>query len=214
MPNLNCNQSALALHGTSSQLGLALSNFADDTTARTWNLGQDLSTHLQLYLAEFLKPYSWRDLAWIAITRGPGSFTGTRVGLVTARTLAQQLEIPLFAVSTLAAAVWSQTDKRQQSFQKPIAIQMNARRGQLFVAIYEVAADGWGLVPQLSDQVMTTEAWQETLENLETAYQLIDTPADLGETVTSVLELAYLDWQQGKRPHWSEALPFYGQHPV
>jgi tRNA A37 threonylcarbamoyladenosine modification protein TsaB len=32
--------------------------------------------------------------------------------------------------------------------------------------------------------------------------------------VISVLELAYLDWQQGKRPHWSEALPFYGQHPV
>jgi len=28
------------------------------------------------------------------------------------------------------------------------------------------------------------------------------------------LELAYLDWKQEKRPHWSEALPFYGQHPV
>jgi len=27
-----------------------------------------------------------------------------------------------------------------------------------------------------------------------------------------LVELAYLDW--GKRPDWSEALPFYGQHPV
>jgi hypothetical protein len=29
-----------------------------------------------------------------------------------------------------------------------------------------------------------------------------------------MLQLAYLDWQQGKRPEWEEALPFYGQHPV
>jgi tRNA A37 threonylcarbamoyladenosine modification protein TsaB len=45
-------------------------------------------------------------------------------------------------------------------------------------------------------------------------YELIDVPTDLGTSAMSVLELAYLDWQQGKRPHWSEALPFYGQHPV
>jgi tRNA A37 threonylcarbamoyladenosine modification protein TsaB len=61
---------------------------------------------------------------------------------------------------------------------------------------------------------MTADAWKQALNALETPYQLIDVPAELGTTVTSLLELAYLDWKQEKRPHWSEALPFYGQHPV
>jgi tRNA A37 threonylcarbamoyladenosine modification protein TsaB len=61
---------------------------------------------------------------------------------------------------------------------------------------------------------MTPDIWKQALDALEMPYQLLDAPPDLGTTVISVLELAYLDWQQGKRPHWSEALPFYGQHPV
>jgi tRNA A37 threonylcarbamoyladenosine modification protein TsaB len=61
---------------------------------------------------------------------------------------------------------------------------------------------------------MTPATWKQALEALEIPYQLLDVSADLGTRVTSVLELAYLDWQKGKRLHWSEALPFYGQHPV
>ncbi len=36
----------------------------------------------------------------------------------------------------------------------------------------------------------------------------------MGWSVSSVLELAYLEWKKGSRPDWSDALPFYGQHPV
>jgi tRNA A37 threonylcarbamoyladenosine modification protein TsaB len=61
---------------------------------------------------------------------------------------------------------------------------------------------------------MTPNIWQQALEALEMPYHRLDTPADLGTSTMSVLELAYLDWQQGKHSHWSEALPFYGQHPV
>jgi tRNA A37 threonylcarbamoyladenosine modification protein TsaB len=46
------------------------------------------------------------------------------------------------------------------------------------------------------------------------SYQLISATSELAATVNSILELAYLDWQQGKNPHWSQALPYYGQHPV
>jgi tRNA A37 threonylcarbamoyladenosine modification protein TsaB len=40
------------------------------------------------------------------------------------------------------------------------------------------------------------------------------TEGGLGVTVSSVLELAYLEWQQGNSPPWEEILPYYGQHPV
>ena len=71
-----------------------------------------------------------------------------------------------------------------------------------------------GLKEYLPDTTTTPEKWQQTLENLEMSYKLIETPVNLGNTVTSLLQLAYLDRQQGKCPDWSQALPFYGQHPV
>lgn len=221
MPILNPQKYGLALHTTSPQLGLAIGNFAGDTRSSTWDLGLDLSTYLHQYLREFLQPQTWQDLEFIAVAKGPGSFTATRIGLVTARTLAQQLDIPLFAISSLEAVAWSEK-KNCKDFEVisasprrcAIAVQMKARRGQLFVAIYRLSADSLGLREYLPDTTTTPEAWQQTLANLQMSYQLIETPVNLGETVTSVLELAYFYWQQGKRPHWSKAVPFYGQHPV
>ncbi|HAG84294.1 MAG TPA: tRNA (adenosine(37)-N6)-threonylcarbamoyltransferase complex dimerization subunit type 1 TsaB, partial [Cyanobacteria bacterium UBA12227] len=106
MPSFDSKQYGLALHTTSPQLGLAISNFVDDSRYSIWDLGRDLSTHLHQHLTEFLMPQTWADLAFIAVAKGPGSFTGTRIGIVTARTLAQQLDIPLFGISTLAAVAW------------------------------------------------------------------------------------------------------------
>ncbi len=202
----------LALHTTSPELGLALSNFAGDSRYRIWDLGRSLSTHLHQHLAEFIQPQTWADLAFIAVAKGPGGFTGTRIGVVTARTLAQQLDIPLFAISTLAAVPWSQQLDRADG--KAFAIQMPAQRGQVFAAIYQALPAGSGLTELLPDTVLTPEAWQQTLATWPTPYELIQAPAGLGASVSSLLELAYLDWQQGKRPDWSDALPFYGQHPV
>ncbi|WP_236506155.1 tRNA (adenosine(37)-N6)-threonylcarbamoyltransferase complex dimerization subunit type 1 TsaB, partial [Tychonema sp. BBK16] len=97
----------LALHTASRELGLAISNFDGDSRCETWNLDRDLATHLHQYLVEFIQPQTWADLAFIAVAKGPGGFTGTRIGMVTARTLAQQLDIPIFTISTLAAFAWA-----------------------------------------------------------------------------------------------------------
>lgn len=214
----NDNQYGLALHTTSPQLGLVIRNFPSDHRAATWDLGRDLSTHLHQHLSEFLLPNAWSDVAFIAVAKGPGSFTGTRIGVVTARTLAQQLDIPLFAISTLAAVAWSVTLQKKEyqdtSHKRAIALQMPARRGQLYTAIYQLSSDGSSLTPLIPDAVMTPDIWQQVLDNQNLPYQLIEVSVDLGTCVTSVLDLAYVDWQQGKRPHWSDALPFYGQHPV
>ena len=201
----------LALHTASRELGLAISNFAGDSRCETWNLDRDLATHLHQYLVEFIQPQTWADLAFIAVAKGPGGFTGTRMGMVTARTLAQQLDIPVFAVSTLAAVACSSSKKSIST--QDMALQMPAQRGQLFGAVYSINKDS-GLTELFPDTVMTPESWQEKLDSWGNSYQLIEVGSELGWSVSSVLELAYLEWQTGSRPDWSDALPFYGQHPV
>ena len=201
---------AFALHTTTPELGLAISNFADDSRSDVWKLDRNVSNLMHQYLINFVKPQTWADMAFIAVAKGPGGFTGTRIGVVAARTLGQQLNIPVFAVSTLAAFAW-ENRVDDDSF---IAVQMPAQRGMLYGAIYEVMSNNSGLTAVMPDVVLTPEVWEEKLADWNGNYRLIEANSGLAATVTSMLQLAYLDWQHGKRPDWEEALPFYGQHPV
>jgi len=54
-----------------------------------------------------ISPYSPRDLVAVAISQGPGSYTGLRIGTATAKGLCYALEIPLIAVNTLEAMAYS-----------------------------------------------------------------------------------------------------------
>lgn len=202
----------LAIHTCGPDLGLALSNFDGETRHQTWPLGRDLSTQLHTILMAFIAPHSWTDFSFVAVAQGPGGFTGTRIGVVTARTLAQQLEIPLFGVSSLAAVAQRSRDKSPVEPNSDIAVEMQARRQQLFTAIYKPTANG--LEPVHPDQVLTVVDWEHVLAQYPHSLHRAIAGDDLAATVVQVLELAYLRWQGGDRPDWSSVMPYYGQHPV
>ena len=71
------------------------------------------------------------QLTGIAVAKGPGSFTGLRIGMSTARTLAQVLELPLIGVSTLEALAYS------VGVQGLICPILNARKNELYAALYK-----------------------------------------------------------------------------
>jgi tRNA threonylcarbamoyl adenosine modification protein YeaZ len=211
--DLGAKPYALSLHTTTPSLGLAISDFNSESRAHTWDLGRDLSSYIHQYLVEFIKPHTWEELGFIAVAKGPGGFTGTRIGLVIARTLGQQLNIPVFTISTLAALAWAKKPQNQAK-SGVIAVEMPAQRGKVFGGIYEPSPDQSSIRALLPDTVFTPETWQETLANWQSEYKLIKATSNLAITVGSILELAYLDWQEGKHPHWFDAQPYYGQHPV
>ena len=215
---------ALALHSTTAELGLSLSALEENSDNRewssyrfqVWDVGRSMSTHLHEYLNQFLQPQSWRDLAFIAVANGPGSFTSTRIGVVTARTLAQQLNVPLFSISSLAALAAHSLQHSPQAIAPPdLAVQLPAQREEIYTAIYrpQFHTSRFTLEPAFPDQLLTPEQWQQVLASWPHSYQLIQSDS-LGKTVTGVLDLAIAAWEKGGRPDWSEALPFYGQSPV
>ncbi|MFI5730550.1 tRNA (adenosine(37)-N6)-threonylcarbamoyltransferase complex dimerization subunit type 1 TsaB [Kribbella sp. NPDC051587] len=78
-----------------------------------------------------------RDLTRIAVGVGPGPFTGLRVGLVTARTMADVLGIEVAGVCSLDILA------RQSSLSLPVAVATDARRKEIYWALYDgPAADG------------------------------------------------------------------------
>jgi tRNA threonylcarbamoyl adenosine modification protein YeaZ len=197
----------LAIHTSSPALGLAIGSSKEDIRSQTWDLGRETSNYLHTHLLDFLSPQTWQELGWIAVANGPGGFTGTRLGVVTARTLAQQLELPVFAISSLAAIAWME----QQT--GSIAISMPAQRDEVFGAVYNWH-DGH-LMTICADAVFSVAEWENKLVDLNPAHhQVIPQSANLSGTVVGAIALAQIAYSQGQRPHWSTALPFYGQHPV
>ncbi|MGN0243084.1 MAG: tRNA (adenosine(37)-N6)-threonylcarbamoyltransferase complex dimerization subunit type 1 TsaB [Lachnospiraceae bacterium] len=73
----------------------------------------------------------------IAVSAGPGSFTGLRIGSATAKGLAQALDKPIISVPTVEALAANLF--RTQALICPI---MDARRGQVYTGIYEYK-DAW-----------------------------------------------------------------------
>ncbi|MEM7169234.1 MAG: tRNA (adenosine(37)-N6)-threonylcarbamoyltransferase complex dimerization subunit type 1 TsaB [Pseudomonadota bacterium] len=70
----------------------------------------------------------------IAVTRGPGAFTGVRIGLATARALALAWDLPLLGVSSLEAAAAVVPETVRQG--RPIVVLLEAKRRDVYVQCF------------------------------------------------------------------------------
>lgn len=98
-----------------------------------------------------ISPYEKKDLSAVAVSSGPGSYTGLRIGAATAKGLCYALEIPLIAVNTLEAmAHGMQPYNTTQALLCPM---LDARRMEVYCLL--VDAKGHTLAPthpQVIDQ--------------------------------------------------------------
>lgn len=77
------------------------------------------------------------DFDAIAITRGPGSFTGLRIGAATVKGLGLALDLPVIPVSTLECLAMNVSETHDL-----ICPIMDARRSQVYTAVYEMKDGG------------------------------------------------------------------------
>ncbi|HJQ55563.1 MAG TPA: tRNA (adenosine(37)-N6)-threonylcarbamoyltransferase complex dimerization subunit type 1 TsaB [Vineibacter sp.] len=77
---------------------------------------------------------SARDVGLVATTVGPGSFTGVRIGLATARGLALALAVPLAGLTTIEALIAAAADRRPlHDRQRHLVAAVDTRRGDYYV---------------------------------------------------------------------------------
>jgi tRNA threonylcarbamoyladenosine biosynthesis protein TsaB len=98
-----------------------------------------------------------KELDLIVVAKGPGSYTGVRIGVTIAKTLAWTLNIPIVGVSSLEVLA-----ANAKYFDGLISPLFDARRGQIYTGLYRYNADLLETVEK--DQILLSKEWAGKLK--------------------------------------------------
>ena len=123
------------------------------------NAGYSHAEKLHLFIMEVIDAsgISKNSLDAIAISKGPGSYTGLRIGISTAKGLSYALDKPLISISTLQALA------HQVKTDKGVIIPMlDARRMEVYSAIF---SSEYKLNREIQAQILDETSFESELEN-------------------------------------------------
>lgn len=132
-------------------LGEYISNVKKNHSIRLMPAVEQLCKHCDI------KP---NEIEKVVVAKGPGSYTGIRIGVTVAKTLAWTLQIPLVGISSLEAL--AANVKNEDKYIVPI---FDARRGQVYTGLYEV--NNGTLQNVKEDRIIMLEDWLVALQSLQ-----------------------------------------------
>ena len=201
---------ALSIHTSGPRLALALTPIPwtgeVSPRIRCRQVGQNLGRALHGELLELLPAARWSSLAALAVATGPGGFTGTRLGVVLARTLAQQLQIPLIGCGSfllIARRLSGDLHRHHPEGCRLQLVQPLRRRGWI-VSRYGIARDG---VVEEAAPCLTPDppAEDSTLVTHVVHPEAIDVTADAVELLRMLGDRLH----DGDPGCWRSVLPLY-----
>jgi tRNA threonylcarbamoyladenosine biosynthesis protein TsaB len=106
------------------------------------------------------------DLSAIVVSRGPGSYTGLRIGVSFAKGLCYSLQIPLISIDTLHALAlgWTQAGNGKKQF---ICAMIDARRMEVYSAIYTAEME---CVKPISADIIDENSYNDVLKGQSTIF--------------------------------------------
>lgn len=152
----------LAIDTATETLSIAISQSGKITKTMDVTTKNDHATHLMPAIAKVMK---WvklvpEDLDEIIVGNGPGSYTGTRIGITTAKTMAWSLGIPIQSISSLKAIALS-----AKMNAKLICPFIDARRNAVYFGIYKSYETN--LLNKIKDDHLTIEKLLNQLDEIE-----------------------------------------------
>ncbi|MEI3607745.1 tRNA (adenosine(37)-N6)-threonylcarbamoyltransferase complex dimerization subunit type 1 TsaB [Pseudogracilibacillus sp. SE30717A] len=151
----------LAIDTSNQVLGIALIKNNELIAELITNLNKDHSSRLMPAIVEIMEKTELKPemLDKIIVANGPGSYTGTRIGVTTAKTLAWTLNIPIYTVSSLATVAMNGV-----FFDGYICPFFDARRKSVFTGLYKWENKQLNVVKKETNIDMMT--WLESLKEI------------------------------------------------
>ncbi len=149
------------------------------------------------------------DIDLFAVAKGPGSFTGLRIGMAAAQGLASAAKKPVIGISTLEGLAVNGL-----YFSGLIVPVLNAFRGEVYRGIFR--SEGNTLIRLQEDAVMSMEALKKELESVEKPILLLGdgTEAAIPFKIPRASNLAFLALKKWDEKACEEPLlPVYLRQP-
>lgn len=129
--------------------------------------GNSHSKNLLPFIDSVLKEtnHVQQDLQGVVVSIGPGSYTGLRIGVSTAKGMAYSLGIPVITVSTLESI--AQGAKQQAGDNCDIVPMIDARRMEVFAARYD---SNMNLLDNVAAVIVDENAYSELLREKEVLF--------------------------------------------
>jgi tRNA threonylcarbamoyladenosine biosynthesis protein TsaB len=122
--------------------------------------GYSHAEKLHVFIEEILKEsqIDFQEIKAIAVSKGPGSYTGLRIGVSTAKGLCYALGIPLIAVDTLA--VLAQKATQEDGLIIPM---IDARRMEVYSAVFDA---NHKKIMEVQAEVLTENSYADIAETI------------------------------------------------
>jgi tRNA threonylcarbamoyladenosine biosynthesis protein TsaB len=130
----------LAIDTSTAIASLALSIKGEVQAELTWHAGRSHTTELMPNIVHLLHlaKVEIKDMEGIIVAKGPGSFTGVRVGVSTAKGLCFALGVPLVGISTLEVEAFAHA-----ATSLPVCPILGAGRGEIAAALFQMQGEKW-----------------------------------------------------------------------
>ncbi|HLV14323.1 MAG TPA: tRNA (adenosine(37)-N6)-threonylcarbamoyltransferase complex dimerization subunit type 1 TsaB [Xanthomarina sp.] len=125
-----------------------------EDNSKEFSHAERLHVYIEKLLAE--NNLTSNELDAISVSKGPGSYTGLRIGVSAAKGLCFALNLPLIAVSTLEALA------HQVVIEKGLIIStLDARRMEVYSAVFDKS---YSLIRQVEAEILETDSYADYLE--------------------------------------------------
>ena len=123
---------------------------------------------LHIFIKEALEKVDLQltDLDAVAISKGPGSYTGLRIGVSTAKGLCYSLDIPLISVPTLEVLA-RQVNQGKSAF--PIIAMIDARRMEVYSAVFD---NTFETIEEVNAKILDENSYDELFDNYESIFAI------------------------------------------